>query len=89
MAGDRCDIAPQMPVSWRQAAKLPVRSVFWMSISRHGLVFDDIAVEGIFRVADAKLCFYLNLSVSQPALNGCVREGAAPKQRGSFSKRNK
>lgn len=57
-----------------------MRSMFWISISRHGLDCDDIAVEGIFRVAGTKLCFYSNWSVRQPALNACWEEGAAPKK---------
>lgn len=48
--------------------------MFWLSISRRGLDFDDIAVEGIFRVADPKLCFYSYWCVSRLALNGCVRD---------------
>lgn len=64
--------------------KLPVRPVFWLSISRQGLDCDDIAVEGIFRVADTKLCFHLNWCVRLPTLNGCVRDGAALKQRGKL-----
>ena len=78
---DTCDHA----VPQRQAAKLTVRSVFWLSISRRGLDCDDIAVEGIFRVADTKLCFYSYWSFSQPALNVHRREGGRTKSvRGAF-----
>lgn len=48
-----------------QAVKLTVGSVFWLSISRRGLDFDDIAAEGIFMVADPKLCFYSYWRASQ------------------------
>lgn len=63
-------------------AKLTVRSVFWLRISRHGLNCDDIAVE----VADPKLCFYSYCSGSQSALNGgvCVRSGSVKSARGAF-----
>lgn len=48
-----------------QAAKLTVGFVFWLSISWSGLDFDDIAAEGIFTVADPKLCFYSYWRASQ------------------------
>lgn len=66
-------------------AKLTVRSVFWLRISRHGLNCDDIAVE----VADPKLCFYSYCSGSQSALNGCVCEKWQRQiSEGCFSKRD-
>lgn len=77
---DTCYCAtPQM-----YAAKLTVTSVFWLSSSKSAMDFDDIAVEGIFRGADPKLCFYSYRQANQPAVNGCVRDSSATSARSAF-----
>lgn len=77
---DTCYCAtPQM-----YAAKLTVRSVFWLSNSKSVMDFDDIAVEGIFRGEDPKLCFYSYRQANQPAVNRCVRDSSATSARSAF-----